>query len=966
MNKSQSYSIDILQINSLTELSRIGWEFEPRGNNEVALKCPIHQDTTPSVFLNIKKNLWKCHAASCGASGDIVSLLAHMQESTRQIIIEDLKTRYDLEQVKTINIATIEKFHSQIWGAGPLLQALRDRGITDSMIRDARLGYHDGRITIPIIVKGKVINIRRYLPGAPSNEKMRNTKGYTTLAIYQEEHLKFDTIWICGGELKALVVGTLLKEHGIGAVSVTAGEGSWDSSFNVKFKGKKVFICYDVDPGGISGAKKVATQIVIAAGLVKIINLPLDKIKYPKGDINDYIGREGAGVKELLVLMQTAKEFKLKPLEKKIEDSEEQYIRLVEATNAKYINKRIRCDTVIIAMDTTPYFIPKIIDVECVVDSGKSDCCVFCPLRLINPDTETGLRRIEIPTMSPGILEMINTPISLQEEAIKKGLQIPQGCKTASFYVKNYFTILDLRLTPQLQVTGDNKDHIVQSGYLISDGFDVELNSPYTLSGKIFPHPKTQQAILLLDKLTQGVDSLTSFKPSTEELSSLKMLRPNEWNLKSLQESLNNRYADLSANITRIFKRTNLHLFFDLTYHSCLYFMFDGRQQNGWVNCLIIGDSSQGKTETAMQLMAHYGVGVRHDCKNASAAGLLGGLQQLGNRWFVSWGIIPMHDRRLVIMEELKGATEEVLGRLTDMRSSGIAEISKIEKRRAHARTRLIMISNPRSGRAISAYNFGIEAIKELMGSQEDVRRFDFATIPAASQINPDDVNKLNSSRPIVEHKYTSEITRRCILWAWTRLIDQVHFEDGAENLCLKLAIELCSKFSEALPLCDKGTMRYKLARLSVALAAMTFSTLENNLEIILVRSCHVEFIYHLLIDEYSKPAFGYADFSKAQKFSNCVIDPEEIKNRLLSTKFPVDLITQLIHTDEININDICDWCEIDMELAQRLLSFLVRKHALYRIKRWYIKTSEFISLLKTIQDSGEAKKFNTPQKDEF
>ncbi len=35
-------TIDITRINALAELERIGWKFEPRGENEVILKCPVH------------------------------------------------------------------------------------------------------------------------------------------------------------------------------------------------------------------------------------------------------------------------------------------------------------------------------------------------------------------------------------------------------------------------------------------------------------------------------------------------------------------------------------------------------------------------------------------------------------------------------------------------------------------------------------------------------------------------------------------------------------------------------------------------------------------------------------------------------------------------------------------------------------------------------------------------------------
>ena len=962
-------AIDITRINALAELERIGWKFEPRGENEVILRCPVHEDNSPSVSLNVKKNVWVCHAASCSAKGDIVSLLAFMLKTQRQVVIEDLYSRYDLTDVRSIKRETVERHHSKIWSAGPLLTALRDRGVSDEMIRDARLGYHNGRIMIPIFdTAGRVINMRRYLPGAPANEKMKNTKGYTPLALYQPNHVKFDTVWVCGGEIKALVVGSMLKPKGIGAVSVTAGEGAWNSDFTQKFKGKIVYVCFDIDAGGVSGAKKVAAQIALVAEVVYIITLPLDIKKYPKGDVNDWVGQEKATVNDLLKVMKGAKKFVLNITlgSNKYDDSEIHEVRLVDAINAKFIGKKISCETMVTAMDTTPYLIPSVVDVDCIVDGGKSENCVFCPARLVEPNSETGYRRMRIEPTNPGILDMVNSAASHQEEALKRSLEIPQGCKISTVLAKEFYTVIDARLTPQLQITGDNRDHIVQSAFLVVKN-EVELNVPYTMSGRMFPHPRSQQAVLLMDGIEQGADNLVSFKPTIKELKTLSILQPKEWSVKSLTEKFVGRYSDLSTNVTRIYKRDEMHLAFDLTYHSVLYFSFDGQRQNGWVNCLILGDSSQGKSETAIRLIDHYGLGVKHDCKNASSAGLLGGLQQLGNnRWFVSWGAIPMHDRRLVIMEELKGTSTETIGRLTDSRSSRIAEISKIEKRKAHARTRLTMISNPRSGRPLAAYNIGVEAIKELIGSQEDIRRFDIAVIPAATQINPDDLNRLSSSRASVKHVYNMEICKRCILWAWTRSLDQIRFESGAEKLCLKLASDLCLIFSESMPLCDKGTMRYKLARLSIAASAMSFSTLKENEEIILVRSCHIEFVYSILLTEYSKPEFGYADYSKAQVFSSSILSPKEIKNKLLSTKFPRDLVTQLIHTEEVTLIDIQDWCGIDRDMAQLLLSFLVRKHALYRVKRWYVKTSEFITLLKNIRSSKEIEKFNLQEGNEF
>ena len=560
---SSTQAINILKINALAELERIGWKFEPRGDNEVSLKCPVHKDNSPSVSLNVKKNVWTCHASQCTAKGDIVSLLAFMLESSRQTVLEDLHTRYELSKVRAIRLETVERHHSQIWGAGPLLTALRDRGVTDDMIRHARLGYHSGRIMIPVFdTSHRAINIRRYLPGAPGSEKMKNTAGYKTKALYQPGHTKFDSIWITGGEIKALVSGWMLKEVGIGAVAVTAGEGAWDSGFTKLFKDKKVYICMDIDAGGVAASKKIALHLAMVAEFVKIITIPLDVEKYPKGDVNDWIGQEHATIEDLLKAMQDAVDFVLPNVVSQDPDTdcEVHHIRLVEAINAEYMNKRIKCDTVVTAMDTTPYLIPSSVNVDCVVDGGKSDNCIYCPVRGVEENPDSGLRRVKISSTNPGILDMVNTPVSHQEEALKRSLGIPIGCKTVDVSASEFYTVLDVRLTPQLQISGDNRDHIVQSAFLVVDKDEIELNTPYCMSGRMFPHPKTQQAVLLMDKIEQGADNLASFKPDAEELKTLNCLRPDSWTVQSLIKKFKDRYEDISTNVTRIYKRETLHM----------------------------------------------------------------------------------------------------------------------------------------------------------------------------------------------------------------------------------------------------------------------------------------------------------------------------------------------------------------------------------------------------------------------
>jgi hypothetical protein len=954
------YSKRIEAVNALAELERLGWDFTPDGEDEVKCRCPVHKDDTPSVQLNVAKNLWNCKASHCKAKGDIVSLLAHILEVERGTVLVDLGTRYDLETEKTIDPGNIDRMHEGIWDAGPLLQSLYDRGLTDPMIRKARIGFFKGRITIPVKnIHGDIVNVRRYLPGAPGHEKFKNTAGHGAPQLYQADQTKYDTVWICGGEMKALVAGWYLVKKKIGCVAASAGEGIWNSKWTKLLDGKDVYICMDVDNPGRKAAMDVGNAIFRTAKSVHIIDLPLDKEKHPKGDLNDYIGTEGARTSELLALMPTAREFipTIIGADESLLSPDAIKTSLGKAVNPEFTGRRVQFEAVCVAMDDTPFLIPRQLQVVC--DRSQNNCA-FCPILNMEMDPDTGGVLVTVPAHSPGILQMVNSPIGTQPEAIRGSLGVPP-CKSVIFNIKAHYKVMDVRLSPQLSIGSGRTVNIVQPALVVDK--DLEMNSPYDMTAVIYPHPKNQQAIALVESATEAVDNLTSYAPSRPELAALKVFRPEDWTLEGLGNKIGEIYADLEANVTGIFGRREIHSVLDLTFHSVIAFRFDSRLTHGWVNSIVLGDSAQGKSETAIRFMEHYGLGERFDCKNATVAGLLGGLAQLGTRWFVSWGVIPTHDRRLVVLDEVKGASVDVLAKLTDMRSSGIAELGKIERRRAHARTRLAFISNPRGRRTMGTYNFGIEAIRDLIGNLEDVRRFDLGCVVSSTQIDAEFIVNVKRNRPVVEHQFTSELCRRLVLWGWTRSIDQIKFEPDAISEVYDQTLTITKMFSEALPLIDRGTASSKLARLAVALAVRTFSTTADPDEV-LVRKCHVQWIAALLVRIYTDPVFGYGDFTKAQTKFARIGDPNLITKHILQSKYPRDLIENLLYADTIRVEDFEAWCDVEFGDAQKLMSFLVRKRAIFRKGRDFVKSPDFITLLKSMEEKAPVEAMTGPDEE--
>ncbi len=917
-------------VNTLAELERAGWDVEYTSENEIKCLCPFHDDQKPSCFINIEKKVFKCQTAGCEASGDLVTFLAGVLKAPRKTILVDLQKRYGIESVQVISPKTIERYHNAIWAVLPYLKALHDRGIIDDLIRKYRIGFDKGRITIPITnASGSYVNVRKYLPGAPGNEKMRNTKSHGQNRLYPPEQLKYDTVVVCGGELKAILAADILNPLDIGAISTTAGEGNWQPEFTEKFKGKCVYVCYDIDNEGNVAANSVCARLRRVVRFVGKVDIPLSLDEFPHGDVNDWKPTT-EGFKTVL---DGTEEWKLPKTTTYAENNGEVLeLSLADSINAEFAAKRIAVNATITTIDTAPYLVPKQVNVIC--DRNQENCSK-CPIFGYASEES----KVTIPPDSPAIIAMVGTPSKVQREAIREGLNIPE-CKSVRFESITYYNVQDARVSPQLKITSRSAEHLMQPSLCI--GKDLELNTEYRMVGRVFPHPATQQTVILISEYAAIDDALSTYVPSAKTLEQLEIFQGDP------KTKLDEIYEDLEANVTRIYQRRDMHILTDLIYHSALLISFEDRVDKGWCEGLILGDSSQGKTETTTRLMQHYGLGEKMVCKNATVAGLLGGLQQINKRWFATWGVIPTHDKRLVILEELKGVDPEVFGRLTDMRSSGVAEISKIEKRRAHARTRLLCISNPRSDQPIASYAFGLQAVKELIGGLEDVRRFDVCIIVGSEELDSAVLNRLIKDKPKVKHRYTSEVCRQLVLWAWTRTEDQIHFTPNAKNEILKQATNLCDLFSESIPIVDRGSMRFKLARLATALACRLFSTEDG--KVVVVRKLHVDYIVEYLTRIYSTRVFGYREYSQSLKVSSRLLDNNILVTRIRQTPFPSDLVRSLLSTIEIELIDVQDWCGWDRPTSSALLSLFVRKNAMRRKGKAYIKSPEFVELLKHIE----------------
>lgn len=932
-----------MNIHSLIYLfDELGIKYSKETESKLKVSCAFHSpDENPSCEIDLDKLAYYCFV--CGKGGNIAEYLSKKMNVSQKDVIALLKDSDD-EITQFINQSKVyEWFGVLLQDAAKKLILLSRKGINTKTIENFKLGFDNDRFTIPIYdFQGNCVNVRRW-SHTDQNRKYLNLEGFGGNYLYPLSSLSSDTIFITEGEFKAL----LLIQLGYFAITPTSGAVSWDKKWNRYFEKKKVYVVFDIDNAGRLGANRICANLYGIAKEVYNVILPLNIEKYPTGDVTDFFVKEKKTKDDFEKIVKSTKPF-IPQLDVEKEDgSPATFIPLNLVTHSNNSSKVIQTKGLIPAKDIHPYIVPKKLTVLC---TASYDFCAVCPVWLNRKDDE--FATFEIPTLSATNLELISTKKKDLKEVLKTFIKIPKQCKQHSFSIHESRNIEEIRIIPEISTdveTTESSMTVVKGFYC---GHGIETNTVYEFTGKVLPEPGTQHAALLIEKAEQTVDNISTFSLTDDVKKELKIFQPRKWDLSYVKEKLKDIYDDLSANVTKIYQRQNLHIFIDLVYHSVLHIPFNNKIIKGWIEGLLLGDTGQGKSEASSSLRRFYGLGKKIDCKTTSAAGLVGGLQTDSKRTFVSWGELVLNDRRLIILEEMKGLSKELLAILTEVRSSGIASITKIEKLSANARVRLLWISNPRSKRMLSTYNYGVEAVEELIGAAEDIRRFDMVMLVGANEVDEKWINVSKASAPKREHIYTVDLCRKLILWVWSRKYDEVIIEEDAEEELLRLSSIMGKEYASSIPIVDPSSQKLKLLRLSAAIAGRTFSSDEKGN--LVIRKCHVEYIYYYLNELYSSDIFGYAQYSKQLAYGISQDSIREIEQAILSLPNSKKVATLLLNAKEFNAYTLQEWTSLDKDSVNEFISKLCQLDCAKKIRHFYYKTELFIKLLKTMLQNAE------------
>lgn len=159
-----------------------------------------------------------------------------------------------------------------------------DRGLSDKVIRCFRLGWDGKALTIPIYDKENQPLFFKFRKG-PQDKSDLSKYWYSSdssAELFGWEHIADpkSALIICEGELDRLI----LETHDLPAITLTSGVNIFKDDWIeiIRSLPSEIFICYDNDEAGMSGAGRIAELIP----KTRIVRIP--KIKGVK-DVTEFI-----------------------------------------------------------------------------------------------------------------------------------------------------------------------------------------------------------------------------------------------------------------------------------------------------------------------------------------------------------------------------------------------------------------------------------------------------------------------------------------------------------------------------------------------------------------------------------------------------------------------------------------------------------------------------------------------------
>jgi hypothetical protein len=949
------------------------------GGEEFVGFCPIcetpGESSSPSASFNFNKGVWACRGKCSSrhptgnAGGTLAALFKQLKEQTgfnfRSERIKGANQRagsplltFNVEK-KTgksnrVTQAYVDSWARKLWSNQPALDDLvSQRGFNEETIRKFEIGWDGQRYTLPVRDENhQLVNIRRYKIGA-SRDKMLNIQNHGGVRLYNVEVIEHNqSIVLCEGEMDCI----LLNQEHIPAVTATAGAGTFNDEMAQHFRDKTVYICYDADDEGNLGSAKAGKMIAVYAREVYKVDIPLPG----KGaDVTDYMYKESHTAGDFKKLMSNATPIHaFKKMVAEEAPKEGTPVSLENSMSHEVSEETLEMTVTVAGKQNPPFKVPKRFNVSC--NMSKGPICQTCPVFFRDGDMT-----IEIAQNDTQVFKFVD----VNDEKFPKIMRQISGAMCsdrASYEVYESYHLEELVVGNSVDTRHAEEDQRPVTRQLFSvNTHATEVNSVVKLVGKNVANPRNQRLSFMAwgnDPVRTSLDTFRLEEDMQKELSIFQVKSNDPDNPQSPLDKCYEIADDIAKHQTRIYGRKDLHVAYDLVWHSPLSFYVEGRLlEKGWLEAAVVGDTRTGKSEAATQLSKHYQAGIVKSCEGATFAGLVGGVQQMGgSNWITTWGVIPLNDRRLVVLDEVSGLKDkDVIENMSSIRSSGLAQIVKIDTQETSARTRLIWIFNPADGGMIDERpGLGVDALRTVVKNQEDIARFDMVLAARASEVEPSVINRAHHLRSAPT--YTQDLCSNLVLWAWSLKPEDISFTKSAVSTARRIAENINKEYVADPPLIQAENVRFKLYRIAAAIAARTFHIewVEKGHLKLTVNADHVRDAKRFLDSIYGpKSGMGYANASRR------IIDAQEraIENQPKARQYllahPDDVWATLkaVQRDpKFRQRDFEEFGAMSRDAAATAVQALLAWGMIHRLSQGYIRMDKaLVAVLSGLEKEG-------------
>lgn len=797
-------------------------------------------DSNPSAGVNLSKGVFHC--LSCNRAHSEVGFIATILDCSYETASR-FKSVFD----KNDSLSTWKEL-------GTLPEELKRKtinlGISEKVIQEINIQSEDGvAISFPVAMYDAILDVRNYRPeNTPKIRSRRNAISGLILPYNQLiESDKSKWVLLCAGEKDMAVA----RSHGFNAITVTGGELTLPI-FRAPFKGRKVAIAYDNDAPGKEGARKIAAFLKPIAAEVRVVEGFHEICAIDKEDITDFFTKYGGTRQMLIDYIKNAPAFTDEEYDLELEKSIPT-LSLMAAATPKFINKTIRSNIQVVATNESSYVIPTAVEAYKTESTKDND--------LMSPGEKKSWYFEE--NTAKDILHLMDN--NFTEEAVAKNLRsllhIPSRETNVKVRKLSKEVVFKCTVTDLFETSTDNTSSIEYSAYVV--GKKLDSGKKYRATYRLVPHPYDgQKLIMIILDIEEANDSVTNFKITPPVVEHLDVVRAIPGNLTDKINVLTN----MARGLTKFDTDATLIQAIDFAYNTVLEFNFKNfTHVRGFLDTIIVTESRVGKSTTAEALQKTYGLGVFTSLAGSSAtvAGIIGGSNKVGGSFQTRAGLIPQNHKGLIVFEELAKCNSQMLKELTDVKSSGRARITRVNGALdLPASVRMISLTNPRAShtgisRPITSYPNGIEILTDLIGTAEDIARFDLMLVQAFRGGSMQNSWQLPETLPL-------EVYRTRIRWIWSRKAHNIKFMNDTENYI----VEECNKLNEEYDSHIKifGTEAWKkVSRLAIAVAGITVST-DSTYENILVTHEHVDYAINFFKRVYDNDTFRLKEYVEMER----------------------------------------------------------------------------------------------------